>query len=390
MPSQPETTGPAAPQEATQATNPVPPSPERSSAEGTIARPKLGAISPPLPWPSPMIQEIARPARPRFSGVPPEVKGPPAISSPVRNVDPMVIPAAGDTPGESASTPSFFARLGTGRDRAAQVFHRSRRHAVRAFLATKASVGKLSAKVENVYQLSKLRRQIQDVERMAAKHAGAAPLDEALPVETQPSRAARALSRFASIRGTAERAIGSTRRSCERRLATTRDRMNYAAEAAHAVRIKIKLRLPKSSELASWWTSGTGEKLLVLRRDSRLWTSMAMAALSAVLALLVVSGVRGYAPEASQAKVSGNVPAAPVAQSAAMVSKPSPATLSAGSTSASSTPPRSVVKRASLSTHARRVAPPKVTRKKVRHHEEDDYVAKDTYVYYGPSGKTSR
>jgi len=138
--------------------------------------------------------------------------------------------------------------------------------------------------------------------------------------------------------------------------------------------------------LESWLARSNQARSDLERRDSRLWTSMAMATLSAVLALLVVSGVRGYAPHDEPVKVSPNGPATPVAQAAATaVRKPSPS-----ARSRSSKPARTAVEKAVLSTPAPKVASPKVTRKKIHHNEDDDYVAKDTYVYYGLNGKSTR
>jgi hypothetical protein len=148
----------------------------------------------------------------------------------------------------------------------------------------------------------------------------------------------------------------------------------------------MKFQLPNRTTLESWLARAKDVKLHLVRRDPRLWTSMGMAALSAVLALLVISGVRGYSPDTSPSKVSRNVSAPPVQQPAAIAAtKPSPATASR-----SSKPVAPVVKQASLSTPVRKAASPRVTRKKIHHHEEDDYVAKDTYVYYGLNGKTTR
>ena len=394
MPPQPETANPAAPQEAAKATrSPAPPSSARSGPENTLTKAKLGAISPPLPWPSPQIQEIARPGHRRFPAIPPEPESPPSISAPVQNAEPIGVPTERDSLGESVSHPSFLSRLRTQRDALAQAFQLCRQRASEALLSTKAAVGKLEARVENAYQLSKLRRQIHDVERIAEERASAAPVEPLPTVETPEAGAAGAFSQFASIRGRAERAIGYTRLNCGRALVTTRDRVKNAAIAARAFRIKIKFRLPNikfrlpdSAAVESWLARGKDVKLRLLRRDSRLWTSMGMAALSALLALLVISGVRGYTPDASPSKVSRNVSAPAVRQPAATAAtKPSPAT-----TSANSKPEAPVVKRASLSTPARKVASHRVTRKKMHHREDDDYVAKDTYVYYGLNGKTTR
>jgi len=162
--------------------------------------------------------------------------------------------------------------------------------------------------------------------------------------------------------------------------------MNNSAEAARAFRIKIKLQRLDTTTFESWLARGKKAKLHLARRDSRLWISMGMATLSAVLALLVISGLRRYAPDTSPPKVSRNGSANPVAQPAAIaVQKPSPAA-----------PPRSsqlvtpVAKRASLPARGRKADSRKAPRKKIHHREEDGYVARDTYVYYGVNGKANR
>lgn len=388
MAPQPETANSAAGQEPATTAIPAPPSLAPSGTDGAPSKAKLGAISPPLPWPSPKIQEIARPVRPRFSELPPEVISPRSTSAPVRNVPPMAVPPADESSGESASRPSFLSRLRTQRDAASELFRSGRQRAARTLLRTRAVAGRLEARVGNLYQLSKLRRQIQDVQRMAAERAGSTPVDPTPPLETQPSLAVRErlFSLLATIRGAAERAIGYTRLTCGRAVVATRDRMNNSAEAARAFRIKVKFQRPDSTTLESWLARGKKARLNLARRDSRLWISMGMAALSAVLALLVISGVRRYAPDTSAPKVSRNAPPNPVAQPAAIaVPKPSPATRPA-----SSKPVRPAAKRASLSARGRKGDSPKAPRKKMRHHEEDGYVAKDTYVYYGANGKANR
>lgn len=400
MSPQPETAKPAVQQEAPKTTaGSVPPTPARSGANpATPPKPKLGAISPPLPWPSPKIQEIARPGRPRSSAVSPEAIKSSSISAPLRSGDPEAARTAPVTTGESGFAHRFLLRLGSERARMAEVFERTREHASRALLRTKAAVGKLEARVENSYQLSKLRRQIRDVEKMAGQHADVPQADPEAAVRTEQLRAARerALSLFASIRGRTEHAWSYTRLACGRALVLTRDSLHKAEQAARAFRITIKFRRPQSTTAEIWLARARDVKLRVMRRDSRLWTSMAMAMLSAVLALLVVSGVRGYAPDASPATVSRSTSTTPVAQPPRVaVTKPAPAARSVISKPAPTIVKPAIVKSAiakpaSLSEPERKVAAPKATRKRVHPSEDDDYVAKDTYVYYGLNGKPRR
>jgi len=388
MPPQPETAKSAAQPEASKTTPGLDPSSSAGSRpNATTPKAKLGAISPPLPWPSPKIQEIARPGRPKSSAASPAKKSSP-ISLPVRNLDPEAVRTEGDTPEESDSRTSFLVRLRAERDRITQVFGRTRQHASRGLLSTKAAFGKLEARVANTYQLSKLRRQIREVEKMAGQRAGVPEVDPTPSAGAEQFRRARerAFSLFASIPGATERALSHTRLACGRALAITRDSLHKAAESARAFRITIKLRRSQSPTLEGWLARAKDVRLRLMQPDSRLWTSMAMATMSAVLALLVVSGVRGYSPDTPPATVSRNGSPPPVLQPAASaVTNPSPATRPL-----SSKPAPTVVKPASLSAPARKAAAPKVTHKRIHHQADDDYVAKDTYVYYGLHGKSGR
>jgi hypothetical protein len=144
MSPQPETANSAASKDAAKATaSAAPSSPARSGPESGTTKPKLGAISPPLRWPSLQIQEIARPMQRRFPGIPPELNSPPLISPPAQDAPPEAVatpPAAVATVRdvtESASAAKFLARLRTERDRVTQVFQGYRQRASEAWESTK-------------------------------------------------------------------------------------------------------------------------------------------------------------------------------------------------------------------------------------------------------------
>lgn len=136
----------------------------------------------------------------------------------------------------------------------------------------------------------------------------------------------------------------------------------------------------------------------IVERDSRLWASMGMAALSALLALGFISAVRHYGPTRVEAQpmstqqstpakaAQSNLLAASAVNPAAagpVERKPSPIANSGANKQAAKTsvaPPQK-----------KRVASPSPKKLRVRRNTEaDDYVAKDTYVYYGNAGKPSR
>jgi cytoskeletal protein RodZ len=138
----------------------------------------------------------------------------------------------------------------------------------------------------------------------------------------------------------------------------------------------------------------------MLQRDTRLWASMGMAALSALLALGFISAVRHYGPDRVEAQPTsqGISTAAP-----AKAAQPNSIVSSRPSTTATSIDPKpSPIATAQPTKQVSVTSPPIVSQKKEaqvatpqkhrvrRNTEEDDYVAKDTYVFYGNSSKPSR
>jgi len=132
------------------------------------------------------------------------------------------------------------------------------------------------------------------------------------------------------------------------------------------------------------------------RRDgtaSRRWTSTGVAALSAVLVVGVISVVRHYAytPDTPQPRARNTSPAIPAMQD---ISQPRRSSIVATNGAAavqhparSSAPAKHAAAKHALAEQA----PDKPGIRKIRRkHKDDDYVAKDTYVYYGNKVKPAR
>jgi hypothetical protein len=138
----------------------------------------------------------------------------------------------------------------------------------------------------------------------------------------------------------------------------------------------------------------------MVQSDSRLWASMGMAALSAVLALGFISAVRHYGPDRVEAQPTSRQAAptaapthtaqssseAPARRSTAAKSidlKPSPIANTQSTKQVAS--PTAIVsqKKEASAIHTQK-------HRARRNTEEDDFVAKDTYVFYGNTGKPSR
>jgi hypothetical protein len=124
-------------------------------------------------------------------------------------------------------------------------------------------------------------------------------------------------------------------------------------------------------------------KVHTLRRDSRLWTSVAMAGLSAALAFGFISTVRHYATQALPSHLlnidssADSSPARKPAEATGLVQQKSGSRVG-------SVPQRSAI------ISRKRVNAARVVKPKPRHREDDDYVARDTYVSYGNRRNGSR
>ena len=123
--------------------------------------------------------------------------------------------------------------------------------------------------------------------------------------------------------------------------------------------------------------------------DSRFWASMTMAAIAAVIALVIVSVVPHYAAKSLPSQILNTNPsvdanvATPVTATATPVHKAPPP---AGKTETKSgTQPT-----ASTSTSTQADSAKAATNSKPKHVAQDDYVAPNTYKYYGTGSKASR
>jgi hypothetical protein len=172
--------------------------------------------------------------------------------------------------------------------------------------------------------------------------------------------------------------------------------------------IKVKVRVPRRTArfipvlLDNAKTAGVRVGTS-LHRESRLWMSMGMAALSALLALGVISTLRHsdnsrpgpaqgfaaaetvHAGAAKPVQQGSGVPAISAPASSTQRQRPSPVVMK--------TAPEKkfeVATRKSSPTHAATAHPAEPKRKVRRISDEDDYVAKDTTVYYGNLGKSAR
>ena len=181
--------------------------------------------------------------------------------------------------------------------------------------------------------------------------------------------------------------------------------MSGPARIWHRARtLRVRIRIPGSTwqfvnPLAARAKAAKAQQ--VLPRNSRLWASVAMGGLSALLALGVISALRHYGPgrgflrsaqetvDAAAPSPTSQPPSPPVIPKEAITEKPSPF---AGGSQKGDKDKIVALRPAAPEAQPKTNASTSQSKKpRVRRNpDEDDYVATDTYVYYGLAGKPKR
>lgn len=144
----------------------------------------------------------------------------------------------------------------------------------------------------------------------------------------------------------------------------------------------LRARIMAAQQLSAWRLRR--ERMAV---DSRLWASMTMSAIAAIIALVIVSVVPHYASKSLPSRILNTNPSVDAsvvpgpAAPAAQVKTVAPVRKPAATASSHPAPvkPTSIKPTSSTASGA-----------KPRHAAYDDYVAPDTYKYYGNGSKPSR
>ena len=352
---------------------------------------KLGAISPPIAWPSPRIQEI--PKRPHSRAETERIAAMAmgqVISVPYTDqprLSPVVVPKI-----EPPRPQVLEARQRVALPSPAPKTHRPLRERFPGFGARLHAVQNswASARQElggNVQALiANLRHGIQRTGGVLSTQ-----LHRAL---SWPSSLKSRMGAILTTSARATQKLLSRREEVWRRV-----EIGWQRSAARSGAWKRKIR----AGLHSGWSrpiapvkasiSGWKSKSFRLKFDSRLWTSMAMAGASAGLALGMISLVGHYSPQAAPVRTPSFRSASPVkhVKATSPVSHPNVRTgpaLEKPSAARTPTPPSG----SETASKSPKLAPRKVQARKhrSRNSEDADYVARDTYVYYGSSGKNGR
>ena len=357
--------------------------PEQAAAQSGRPAPNQGKISPPILWPCVDDAEIARRAHLIDTAVSFPYRKPLTGAAVPNDLDlsepESVEPAKLELVGVSPSPPIRDERTERIRDLIAKL--------------GRLSLSPVLEKVRKAEAFTRMRDRANSHLQATSKQLGV------LKQNAGPALGAAKLK----IVGSSKMAISQSRSGMQRVTENI-----SSVDLGGPVRIwnrirslQVKVRIPASNRRffgsivgsigASW--ARVKEQF---RRDSRAWESLGMAALSAIFALVVISGLRHYGPEHIEAqpvasptssRAKSPAPASaviPTAVSQSTEHKPSPI--------AGAAKERHLGNTKALPVQEESVATPGSLKKKPRRHysSEEDYVAKDTYVFYGNAAKHSR
>ena len=349
------------------------------------SRAKLGAISPPIPWPSPKTASVIRRLPPpTTSPVLPSVTVP-SLTEPQKHPPPLLHDAPKTPPrdevkvvnlGTTAQAAESSRRPGTISQVLESLGQRvgSIRAAISGFWGQLRDTGRDASAAIN------FRSCLEGLKRAQEKCVGTLSSWSRLAGRSFEHWWRSNRSRMARMKSAFGRFCSETSRSSVARWANLGQRIRN-----HKLRIRIVKpagahQLIKRSKLV--WAA----REHAIRREPRLWTSMTMAALSAILTLGVISAVSHYAPGADASNKAVANP--PKHNSGAINPKIVVGPRTSGTTTQASRSTRSFASRPAQPAWARQNSRPKTATRRADRNPDEGYVAPDTYRYYGMNGKS--
>lgn len=347
--------------------------PLRDHDASADAPPKMGAVSDPLPWASMNAKDAVR--RP-----PPLWDQKAGLKTPA----PVAAPTAGDSkPANFAAKPLASVPAGNAefnrsaaREVVSKQFVAERREELRAAWSEfKHVIAELCANARHAYAGWEFRKNLRQTQERAqarlAKTVARKPA-VAATVENTPSKVQARLA-------VAHNAAVHIQNKAAAALA------NSVQSARGLMHRRVRIRITAGSQLRSYvgrFQGAQAKSRSLLQQNSRLATSLAMAALSALLTLGLILMVGQYQPSAN-----ADAPAVKSTQPQSMgvipanltKAKPSPAS----SVHSAAATKRSPGVNTALRTPANAAAATTKTAHRPHHNEDEDYVAPNTYVYYG-------
>jgi hypothetical protein len=337
----------------------------RNPTVGDTVPNELSAVSSPLLWPSTCVHTIAPPAE--SAGRVGTAAQNPAVAA----ATPLNQPRPQDKPCESRR-PDYLDEL---RRTLGNCLARAR---VIGSAAVR-NLGGYSEPIQKAHQLATFRARIFGSLVIAAQRSG--ELQQVLALIRK--RTAPFIARWTQWVATTAQFLAA-RKSAKRRLlkrAQSLQRLRY--RCANNFRL-LMARAPAFSAVMVKRFAEFKVRRDSFEGDSRLWTFIGMAALLSLLTVAVISSVPHYTPTHDTTKhidqhTPSNVSSSVPATQGILQPHRNPVAY-ANSTAANAVVPHP----------ARTFLAPKSRIRKTQLREDDDYVAQDTYVYYGNKGKPAR
>jgi len=357
---------------------------EVAQVDGSASR--MGAISPPIPWPSPKTASVIRRAPPPT--IPVITSSPIAANlAELDKREPQVVPQAPAVSHDAViEVPAAAAQVhkhSRRRDNLTQIGRSLHQKVKNAYSGATQTLVIVRGKAQTTYAAINPRAKFTSALQLAKKNSLVA-------IAACWAGGNRVRSAWATVSPRLGRLKADGRTSVLKVFRILIWRYGYLVQRARTQRIRIRIEGPAStrafiehSKLA--WAKGRES----IRRESRLWTSVGMGALSALLAVGVISAVSRNAPGAhassksvANAHESNSSAVNPIVVLAPRISDSRQRTKASRPTPYSASAPANAPK-------AQDNTPQK---SRVRHARpaDDDYVAPDTYHYYGPSGKSKQ
>lgn len=365
----------------------VPVAQSRDVAQPDASASRMGAISPPIPWPSPKTASVIRRAPPPTI---PVIIGSP-IAANVNELEkrgPQVVPQAPAVPQAAVIEIQAAAQVrkhSRRRENLAQISRSLQQKVKNAYSGAARTLVLVRGKAQTTYSVINPRAKFTGARQLAQKKISVA-------ISGCQAAGSRLRTGWATVSPRVARRIIDGRTIALKAVRTSISHYGHLVQQAQSRRIRIRIERPASTRAfiehskVAWAKSRES-----MRRDSRLWTSVAMAALSALFAVGVISAVNHNAPRAhaSNKSVANSGEGSSIATNPIVVVAPRAAshdlTKAIPSTSRRSSHHSVEASSSEIQANSSR----RETTRRAHHLTDDDYVAPNTFHYYGPNGKST-
>ena len=364
----------------------VPCAQSREVAQVDASATRMGAISQPIPWPSPKTASVIRRAPP--PAIPVITSSPIAANfAELEKHGPQVVPQAAavlqDAVIEIQAAAAQVHKHSQRRENLTQIGRSLHQKVKNAYSGAARTLVLVHSKAQTTYAAINPRAKFTSALQFAKKNTLAA-------IAGYQAAGSRVRSGWATVSPHIRRLKTDGTTIALKAVKPSISRYGHLVQRARSQRIRIRIQTPVSAQAfversKVAWAKGRES----MRRESRLWTSVAMAALSALLAIGVISAVSRNVPGAHAANKSVANPRESSSSAINPIIVVAPRVIPKDVTKAK----HSAFRRSSESVEASSSEIPsnnsrRETTRRAHHLTGDDYVAPNTYHYYGPNGKS--